>query len=41
MAGLGAEWLEVWPKLEPTVLPLLNAILTAVAMPAIESLDRV
>jgi putative ATP-dependent endonuclease of OLD family len=32
---------DVWPKLEPTVLPLLNAILTAVAMPVIESLDRV
>ncbi len=31
---------DVWPKLEPTVLPLLNAILTAVNWPAIESLDR-
>jgi putative ATP-dependent endonuclease of OLD family len=32
---------DVWPELEPTVLPLLNAILTAVAMPAIEGLNRV
>jgi putative ATP-dependent endonuclease of the OLD family len=32
---------DVWPKLEPTVLPLLNSIITAVGLPAIESLDRV
>lgn len=32
---------DIWPKLEPTVLPLLNSIMTAVGMQAIESLDRV
>lgn len=32
---------DVWPKLEPTVLPLLNSILTTVGSPAIKSLDRV
>lgn len=32
---------DVWPKLELTVLPLINAILTAVERPAIEALDRV
>lgn len=32
---------DVWPRLEPAVLPLLNAILTAAKKPSIESLDRV
>jgi len=32
---------DVWPKLEDNILPLLNAILTAVDRAAIERLDRV
>ncbi|MDB5596058.1 MAG: family endonuclease [Hyphomicrobiales bacterium] len=32
---------DVWLKLEPTVLPLLNAIPASVGKPRIESLDRV
>lgn len=32
---------DVWPKLEKTVLPLLNAILTAVDRAVLERLDHV
>jgi putative ATP-dependent endonuclease of OLD family len=32
---------DVWPRLEPAVLPLLNAILAIIGRPRLESLERV
>jgi hypothetical protein len=32
---------DIWPRLEPAIMPLLNAILKAIKKPVIESLDGV